>query len=93
MRGLKDLWLELAHGTPGRRFRDRHGHAHNGLRRALFILAGALLIVVGILLFVTPGPGMVVIGIGAAIIATESGRVAALLDELELRVRMLLKKG
>ena len=86
MRRLRELWLELARGTPGRRFRDRY-HRHDGVRHAALLAIGVAAIIVGLILMVTPGPGLVFVGVGAALVATESRRAAELLDRLELFLR------
>lgn len=87
---LRELW----HATPGRRFTDRyrqHRRAGPAWRRPLSMIAGALLILLGALLMLTPGPGIVVLLAGAALIATESERAARALDELELKLRRWLR--
>ena len=85
---------ELLQATPGRRFTERYRqrrHTGAAWRRPLSMIAGALLILLGALLMLTPGPGIVVLLVGATLIATESERAARALDELELKLRRWLR--
>jgi putative transmembrane protein PGPGW len=86
---------ELLEATPGRRFTERYRqrrHAGAAWRKPLSMIAGAMLILLGVLLTLTPGPGIVVLFFGAALIATESERAARALDQLELRLRQAWRK-
>jgi hypothetical protein len=90
---LKKHWRELAHEQPGLRFQrryERNRGAGHALGRALRITAGIVLIVIGAVLLLIPGPGTVVIVVGAALLAQESAILARLLDRLELRLRDLI---
>ena len=86
--GLKDL----LRGTPGRRFSALHRvrRRRNGALKALTIMAGGLLIVLGAVLVATPGPGLLAAIFGAGLIASESPAFARFLDCLELRLRARL---
>lgn len=86
---LRQGWRELRRGTPGRRFEERYRrrHTHGVLRKALVMAAGVLLVLAGIPLLPLPGPGLVVIAAGAALIAQESRTAARALDWLERRLR------
>jgi hypothetical protein len=55
-------------------------------------VGGLALMAVGIVLLPMPGPGMLVIAVGAALVAEESKWAAELLDGLELWVRRTLEK-
>ena len=95
--GLTTRWRELRHGEPGRRFRARYErrHAqrrHAGGRKWAVIVAGALIALAGIVLLPLPGPGMLVIALGALLVAEESLTVAKLLDALESRGRALIER-
>ncbi|HYL90745.1 MAG TPA: hypothetical protein VEU32_18490 [Burkholderiales bacterium] len=51
---------ELLEATPGRRFTERYRqnrHAGPAWRKPLSMIAGAMLILLGVLLTLTPGPG------------------------------------
>ena len=94
---LKAGWRELRRSEPGRRFRDRyerrrrHGR-HSGARKWSVIVAGALIVLAGIVLLPLPGPGMLVVAAGALLMAEESRAMAAALDSLELRLRRLIAR-
>ena len=86
---------ELLHATPGRRFTEHYRqnrHTGPAWRRPLTLIGGVLLVALGVLLMLTPGPGIVVLFAGAALIAAESVRAARALDELELRLRQVWRK-
>lgn len=51
--------------------------------------AGALVMAAGLVFLAIPGPGLVVLGAGFALVARESLWVARMLDRLELAVRPL----
>jgi hypothetical protein len=93
---LKHNWRELADGTPGKRFQNRYEKKQReGQRRGrtLKLVAAALLIAAGVVLLVIPGPGSVLIVLGAALLAEESASVARALDWTEMRIRRLLRRG
>ena len=95
--GLKTRWRELRSGEPGRRFRARYERRHSRRRHAgghkwSLIVAGTLILLAGIVLLPLPGPGMLVVALGALLIAEESLTVAKLLDALELRGRALISR-
>ena len=91
MRMADSTWSAFWHDPPGRRFALRHrrlqGRNDGLLRRVARWVLAVLLIAVGLVFLPLPGPGFVPLGIGAAILAGESQRVADRLDRLELRVR------
>jgi peptidoglycan/LPS O-acetylase OafA/YrhL len=84
---------DLLRGSPGRRFsalyRLRRQRKPRWLRIA-GVLGGGMLMLVGVLLVPTPGPGLLAMLLGAGLIATESLAFAQALDRLELRLRELL---
>ena len=88
---LKAEWAQLKRGRPGSRFQkqfDRNRReAASGLGRVLRVAAGVMLLPVGLFLLAFPGPGLVVIAIGAVLIAREFRWAAKVLDWLELRAR------
>jgi len=90
----KEMWSEFRAGTPGSRFSDQHrrrGQKHGARVRLAFMMAGAILVATGALLFFTPGPGFVLVAIGAAVLARESARAARLFDRLEVQLRGLVR--
>jgi hypothetical protein len=88
---LKKQWQRLRAAPAGRRFQLRYEtrkkERKTVARRVLWSGASFLLILVGLVFFALPGPGIVLVGVGAAILARESLTVARLLDRAELAVR------
>ena len=91
---LKQSWRDLQHGEPGRRFEDRwRGRTPGGRARKLLVIgAGALVFALGLFFLAAPGPGTVLLVIGAALMAEESRAVARALDRAELLVRAALAR-
>lgn len=92
--GLKRDWHRLRTGKPGDRFQGyQRAHAeaqHGKWIRLVSLGAGVLLIAVGIIALPAPGPGWLIIGLGAALFARESVMVARALDAIEIRLRRVL---
>ena len=90
---LKQEWQRFRRRKPGRRFEERYYQkqqsARGVFRKILIMSAGVLIIAVGIVLLAFPGPGTILMLIGAALIAEESLVTARALDWLELRLRGL----
>ena len=84
----------LVNGTPGRRFAVLHRarRRRNAVRKAAAIAGGSGLILLGLLLMATPGPGLLATLLGAGLVASESPAFARALDRLELRVRAMIGK-
>jgi hypothetical protein len=92
---LKQDWRAITHSPPGKRFQSRYEKKQRDGRkrgRTLKLVAAAALIAVGIVLLVIPGPGSVLILVGAALLAEESSRVARFLDSTEIRIRRIFKR-
>jgi uncharacterized protein (TIGR02611 family) len=53
------------------------------LRRPVVTLVGVVLIAVGIVLLVLPGPGLLVMAVGLAVLATEYPAAQRLLDRIK----------
>lgn len=89
---MRQSWRELRRGEPGQRFQERYHRnrgADTGAGRWLRLGAGAVLLVLGLLMLVTPGPGLVALAVGAALLAGEFRAIARFLDWAELRVHRL----
>ncbi len=88
---LKASASEFAHGKAGRRFEDRYHHArksgHGMGRRALVVSLGLFIFLLGIILVPAPGPGFLIMLVGATLVAQESIAVAMRLDLGELWLR------
>jgi tellurite resistance protein TerC len=62
-------------------------------KRMIVIVAGFTILVVGIAMIVLPGPAVVVIPIGLAILATEFIWARKLLDTVKERIERMRKKS
>ncbi len=90
---LKQTWRDFEEGPPGERFQQRFKRrqqsGRDALSNSLFITAGILIMVAGIFFLPAPGPGALILLIGAGLIAQEFLLAARALDWAELRVRKL----
>lgn len=94
---LEDHLSVLREAAPGQRFAAYHAwrteHDRSGSFGALGRWALAvLLLLVGLVTLVTPGPGVLFLTLAAALLAQSSLRFAQLLDRAETRVRGLLRR-
>lgn len=101
---LKAGWRQLLEGEPGSRFKERYHRAHqrrqeSGGAAIARMAAGIALIALGVVMLVAPGPGLLAIAAGGAILASDFLVVARFLDTAELwgrrsieRVRQSLKR-
>lgn len=84
----KRQWQHFKNTPSGRRFQTRYrirrSQTGGVIRKVLLTAAGGLLILIGIALLVLPGPGLLVMAIGAAFIAEESLLAARALDRLDV---------
>jgi hypothetical protein len=90
VKGLKQKWHDLIKRRPGRRFEERYEQNREqgaGGARTIKLAAGTLLIAAGIVLLLIPGPGSLLILVGAALLAEESRVVARMLDRGEVAGR------
>ncbi|MGH8173247.1 MAG: PGPGW domain-containing protein [Rhodanobacteraceae bacterium] len=88
--GLRKQWRVFRADPAGERFqrRYRRNKARAGLVRKFAIIGGGLaLVVIGIALLVLPGPGLLLMLLGAGLIAEESQVAARLLDRMDLAVQ------
>lgn len=95
--GLKQRWQALKRGKPGKRFQDeydkRHDKNSSRARKIGMLVAGAIVLVAGIILMPAPGPGILIVAIGAAMLSQESKFAARILDGAEVKGRALMKWG
>lgn len=92
---LSEHWDDFKHYPPGERFeryyRSRH-HTQRSLgKKALLISAGILIMATGVIFLAIPGPGLLVMLVGAALIARESLFVSRLFDRVEPHLWQLTK--
>lgn len=97
LNGLKQEWAQLKRGKPGSRFKaqfdQNRKEASSGFGRVLRVVVALLLLPVGVFFLAVPGPGLVVIAIGAVMIAREFRSAASALDATEVRVRRVAEWG
>ena len=94
LRKLKRSWSSLKRGRPGSRFQEQYDRQRKAgsstVGRVLRISAGLITLPLGLFLLPAPGPGFIVVAIGAVLIAREFRFAAQLLDRLEPRGRTLV---
>ena len=80
---------------PGRRFEKLYEarKRSDGTSRIAFTAIGGLLLAGRVVLLFIPGPGLVLIAFGGALVAQQSLWLARMLDRLELTLRKLLRKA
>lgn len=86
----KRAWRSFRADEPGRRFTNHHNREHRSGSRAGIVVRfviGALLIAGGVVLLFIPGPGLLAMLFGVALVAGESRWLAARMDRAELRAR------
>lgn len=92
---LKRQWQEFRRSRPGHRFQDYHRRRHSQGSHALHILGlllGVVMMLAGVVLMPAPGPGMLVVVLGAVLVARGSRTAALAFDGLELRLHGLLRR-
>ncbi|MBS0582380.1 MAG: hypothetical protein JSS42_04685 [Proteobacteria bacterium] len=83
---LRTYFRALFAARSGTRFRRQHRRRRanpHPVRTILAVTGGMLVFLVGLVMLVTPGPGLLVMAIGAALVAGESLLVARLLDRFD----------
>jgi hypothetical protein len=84
---ITEHWGQFRHYPVGERFqryyRSRHESNRSTTKKILIIGAGSLIMATGIIFLAIPGPGLLVMLGGAALIARESLFVSRLFDRLE----------
>ena len=94
---LERQWQDLMRAKPGERFRNRYygrkKERPSPLVKCVYVVLGILLVLAGIVLLPAPGPGMLVVLVGAAMLARESLVVARACDSAELKLRGWLRRA
>ncbi|OJY93397.1 MAG: hypothetical protein BGP25_02965 [Lysobacterales bacterium 63-13] len=84
---VKRQWQHFVSMPSGRRFQTRHRlrrpQGSSLWRKALIVGLGGLVMLAGVVMLVMPGPGLLAMILGAALIAEESLIAARLLDRLD----------
>ena len=93
----RQSWRRFKAGLPGRRFqqqfRQRRRFRSGVARKALFLASGILLAAAGVFLLFVPGPGIIILLIGAVLIAQQSSLAARAFDRIEIRLRKFIKQN
>jgi len=79
--------------TAGQRTRRVAANALRQARRLVILVVGLTVVAIGAAMIVLPGPAVVVIPVGLAILATEFVWARRLLDNLKERGRILVRRG
>jgi hypothetical protein len=89
-------WDRFVHATPGKRFQERYRRMReqkgSAWKRCLIVCGGIAICLAGIVFLAIPGPGLLILAVGLALIAQESVTLARLLDRAELKLRRLWKR-
>ena len=94
---FKQSWREFKKGRPGRRFQERYERRQKDrdkrslLGRYMKPVAGLVLMAVGIVFCIIPGPGIPLVLVGAGLLAEEFRFAARALDWLEVQIRKLIR--
>ena len=96
-KSMKSAWRRVSTLPPGSRFQlahEQHQRKHKHPATRIAVMGGAvLLILAGIVALVVPGPGLLMIAMGALLVARESASLSRGLDRFELWVRRRLWPG
>ena len=86
---MKKEWRRFKHDEPGKRFENHRKRMEDSshAKRVLRAIAGAALVVVGIVFCFLPGPGLLGVVFGLALLAGMSRWLSHQLDRIEPRVR------
>lgn len=94
LKALKRRWQEFKRFSPGQRFQRlyerRQRTRRSPWKRLLYLGTALVLVIAGMVMLPAPGPGTVVVALGAAMLAQESSLVARALDWCEARIRQLV---
>lgn len=91
--GLTQQWRAFRRGPPGRRFLGSYERHQRSAKKGhwagklLCVGGGALLIVLGLVFTLIPGPAILFFLVGGGLLARESPNVARAMDWIEVRVR------
>jgi len=92
---VRRQWQHFKATPCGRRFQTRHRLRRSSgggvARKVLISGTGLLIMLAGIAMIVLPGPGLLAIVLGAALIAEESLFAARMLDRFDLWITHLYK--
>lgn len=94
--GLKEDWHTFKSAKPGtrftRQFESSQRERGSKWTRLAIIALGIGVVVVGLVALPAPGPGILIVAAGAALLARESRWIAEKLDVVEVKARRLVNK-
>jgi UPF0716 family protein affecting phage T7 exclusion len=97
LKHTRQSWRRFKAGLPGRRFqqqfRQRRRFRSGAARKSLLMATGILLAVAGVFLLFVPGPGIIILLIGAVLIAQQSSLAARAFDRIEIRLRKFIRQN
>ena len=90
---LKEDWRAFKESRPGQRFWDYHERVRHqtGPIRWVRIGLGLIATAAGLVMLVAPGPGILFLFFGLALLAARSAWLAKMLDKAELWLRRVLR--
>lgn len=90
-KSLQKTWHHFRDAESGTRFLLHYRRHQAGSRSKFatigYLVLGALLVVAGVIGLIVPGPGLLGIALGFAVLAQESEKASKALDRLELWIR------
>ena len=96
LEALKNGWRQFRSDPPGERFkaafRRRQRSPRGPAHKLVAIGGGSMLVAAGVFFLPAPGPGSVILVIGAVLIAQESCAAARFFDGAEVRARKLAER-
>jgi uncharacterized protein (TIGR02611 family) len=92
---LREQWRAIRTAKPGTRFQNRYerrkGRRCSAWVKPFYLMLGGALFLAGLVLMPAPGPGFLVVFIGAGMLAEESLLAAKAFDWVELKLRALFR--
>jgi UPF0716 family protein affecting phage T7 exclusion len=87
-------WHRLRADSPGERFYNHYERAQQAskAKRLVQLLIGLVLVAAGVVLCFLPGPGLLVMVFGFALLSSRSRSVARALDRIECALRRRLRR-
>jgi hypothetical protein len=91
---MKREWRAFKHDRPGRRFQNQRRRMRDGSRALMVaqVALGVLLLAGGVVLLFIPGPGLLLIVFGLALVGGLSRKLSALMDRMEPPIRRQAKR-
>jgi uncharacterized protein (TIGR02611 family) len=94
LKSLHKQWRDVTKVKPGNRFHNRYERRKNrrcsAFVKPFYLMLGATVFIAGLVLMPAPGPGLLLVFLGAGMLAEESLLAARVLDRAELKLRAML---